>query len=118
MDRILIRDLLVQGVIGVYEAERQAPQEILINLAIEADLSRAGESDDLSDSLNYAEIAARARQIAETARRFTVEALAADLARMCLSDPRVQRVTVRVEKPTILTDCRSVGVEIERSRDV
>jgi 7,8-dihydroneopterin aldolase/epimerase/oxygenase len=66
--------------------------------------------------VNYAEIAAQARQITEKARRFTVEALATDLAKQCLSDPRVHSVRVRVEKPAILPGCRSVGVEIERSQ--
>lgn len=117
MDRILIKDLRVQGIIGVFEQERLEPQEILINLTLFADLRPAGDSDDINDSVSYAVIADQARHIAQTAGRFTVEALAADLARMCLQEPRIQRAIVRVEKPTILPGCASVGVEIERSQE-
>jgi dihydroneopterin aldolase len=47
----------------------------------------------------------------------TVEALATDLAKICLEDPQVERVRVRVEKPGAVRFTRSVGVEVERSRD-
>jgi FolB domain-containing protein len=117
MDQIIIRDLRAHGVIGVYAAERQAPQEILINLVLYTDLKPAGESDNLADTINYQQVAESVKRHAETARRFTVEALAADLAHLCLEIPEVSRVRVRVEKPTILPDCQAVGVEIERSRD-
>jgi dihydroneopterin aldolase len=50
------------------------------------------------------------------ARRFTVEALAEDIANLTLNSPKVQKVTVRVEKPGAVTGAQSVGVEIERSK--
>jgi dihydroneopterin aldolase len=54
---------------------------------------------------------------AESAARLTVEALANDLAKICLEEPNVQKVLLRVEKPGAVRFARSVGVEIERSRD-
>ncbi len=48
--------------------------------------------------------------------RFTLEALAEDIAQLCLEDPRVLKTTVRVEKPGAVRFSQSVGVEIERSR--
>jgi dihydroneopterin aldolase len=54
---------------------------------------------------------------AESAGRLTVEALATDLARLCLQEPGVQKVRVRVEKPGAVRFARSVGVEIERTRE-
>jgi dihydroneopterin aldolase len=50
----------------------------------------------------------------ESHQPFTVEALATDIARLCLAQPRVKRVRVRVEKPGALRFAHSVGVEIER----
>ena len=47
----------------------------------------------------------------------TVEALAADLAQLCLEVPRVEKVRVRVEKPGAVRFSRSVGVEIERTKE-
>lgn len=117
MDQVFIKDLLVRGIIGVNDWEREKPQDILINIAISADLSAAGESDDISDSVNYKTIAKRAQAKAETAQRLTVEALAADIAKLCLEEPGVLRVRVKIEKPNAVRFARSVGVEVERSKD-
>jgi FolB domain-containing protein len=116
MDQIFIRDLRAVGVIGIYDFERVTPQEILISLTLFTDLSRAGHSDNLEESIDYQKVAEQVKHHAETAHRLTVEALAEDLAEMCLAIPGVLEVRVRVEKPTILPICKSVGVEIERSR--
>jgi FolB domain-containing protein len=74
-------------------------------------------SDDIEDSVSYRTIAKRAQAHAESAGRLTVEALANDLARICLEEPGVARVLVRVEKPGAVRFTRSVGVEIERGRE-
>jgi FolB domain-containing protein len=116
MDKILIRDLVARGIIGIYEWEREEPQEILINLELFGDFSQAGNKDDLDLSVNYQTIAEKVLVHAETARRLTVEALAADLAQICLLESGVQKVKVRVEKPGAVRFARTVGVEIERSR--
>jgi FolB domain-containing protein len=117
MDKIIIKDLLVRGIIGVNDWERESPQDIQINIEIEADLSNAGASDDINDSINYRTIAKRTIAHAETARRFTVEALAADIAAICLEEPGAMKARVRVEKPGAVRFAKSVGVEIERSRE-
>ena len=115
MDQVFITDLVARGIIGIRDWEREKPQKMLINIVLFTDLHKAGESDDIQDCLDYSLIAKKILAHAETARRLTVEALAADLARLCLEDPRVQKVGVRVEKPAAVRFSRSVGVEIERS---
>jgi FolB domain-containing protein len=117
MDQVIIKDLLVRGIIGINDWERVNIQDILINIILFAELQRAGESDDIADCVNYRTVAKKVQAHAENARRFTVEALAADIARLCLEDPLVQKVRVRVEKPGAVRFSNSVGVEIERSRE-
>jgi FolB domain-containing protein len=109
MDKIFIKDLLARGIIGINDSERENPQEILINITLYTDISAAGKSD-----VNYKTIAKKAIQHAEKANRLTVEALAVDLADLCLQDTRVNKVYVRVEKPKAVRFADSVGVEIER----
>ncbi|MFN3309979.1 MAG: dihydroneopterin aldolase [Anaerolineales bacterium] len=116
MDKILIKDLVARGIIGINEWERENPQEILINITLYCDTRQAGKTDDIQYSVNYRTIAKQALAHAETAARLTVEALAEDIANLCLDDPKVQKVIVRVEKPGAVRFARSVGVEIERSR--
>jgi FolB domain-containing protein len=117
MDKIILKDLSARGIIGVYGWERTKPQELLINIELFVDLKAAGRFDDISESVNYQIIANNVLQFIESANRFTVEALAADIAQLCLDDERVQQVLVRIEKPSVISFTRSVGVEITRSRE-
>jgi FolB domain-containing protein len=113
-DKVEVRDLLVRGVIGVNDWEREVEQDILVNLTLFADLRAAAAEDDIDDTVNYRTVAKAVIEHIKTHEPFTVEALAADIARICLSQPNVTRARVRVEKPGALRFARSVGVEIER----
>ena len=117
MDKVFIKDLLVRGIIGVNESERESKQDILINVIVTLDARTAGETDDLADTVNYRTLAKKMQAYTESAARFTVEALANDLAKLCLEEKGVRKVLVRVEKPGAVSMVKSVGVEIERSRN-
>ena len=117
MDKVIIKDLLVRGIIGVNDWERERAQDILINIIVFTDTHTSAETDDIADCVNYRTLAKRTQKHAETSARFTVEALANDLAKICLEEKGVERVIVRVEKPGAVRFSASVGVEIERSRN-
>jgi FolB domain-containing protein len=117
MDKVIIKDLVARGIIGVNDWERKTAQEIVINITAFSDTHKAAESDKLVDCVDYRALAKRARMHAESAARQTVEALANDLAKMCLEDPAIKRVIVRVEKPGAVRFSASVGIEVERGRD-
>lgn len=117
MDKIIVKDLLARGIIGVNDWEREHAQDILINITLFTDTHKAAETDQVGDTVNYRTLAKLAQAHAETAARFTVEALASDLAKLCLKQVGVQKVIIRVEKPGAVRYSASVGVEIERSRD-
>ena len=116
MDKVFIRNLRARGIIGVNDWERRQPQEMLINIVLFTDNRAAEASDDIGHCVNYRTVAKKVLAHAEKAARFTVEALAGDIARLCLEEPGVQRVRVRVEKPGAVRFAESVGVEIERAR--
>ncbi len=117
MDKVIIKNLLARGIIGVRDWERKRAQDILINITLLTDTHRAAETDDIHDCADYSEVTKKVQTHAESAARLTVEALANDLAGICLAQNNVQKVIVRVEKPTAVRFAESVGVEIERSRD-
>lgn len=116
MDKVIIKDLLVRGIIGVNDWERKRAQDILINIILFTDTRHAGETDSITDCVDYSKMSKRVQAHAESAERLTVEALANDLAKICLEDKGVQRVILRVEKPGAVRFAKSVGVEIERDR--
>ena len=117
MDKVIIKNLLARGVIGVNDWERKRPQNILINLILYTDTRHAGETDDIIDCVDYTKISKKLLAHAESVNRFTVEALANDLANLCLQEIGVARVIVSVEKPGAVRFAESVGVEVERTRD-
>lgn len=116
MDKVFIKDLLVRGIIGINDWERENRQDILINVTLFSDLIKAGESDNIEDSPNYRTVAKKIIAHVEKANRYTVEALASDISKLCLEDKNVQKVIIRVEKPGAVRFSRSVGIEIERSK--
>lgn len=115
-DAIIITDLLASGIIGVKHPERDNPQDLLLNITLYKDLSVVGESDEISDTVNYS--SASKVLIAEVAvcAYHTVEALAVHLARLLLQTYAIDAVRVRVEKPKKVSQTTRVGAEVFRSR--
>jgi dihydroneopterin aldolase/D-erythro-7,8-dihydroneopterin triphosphate epimerase len=117
LDRIVIRDLLVRGIVGINAEERRDRQDVLVNVTMWADTRQAAASDDIGDAVNYRTIAKAMIAHIEDSQPRLVERLAADLAAICFAqDARVQAVEVSVEKPGALRFARSVGVVIYRQR--
>lgn len=116
MDKIIIKDLQVNGIIGIYDHERVTPQEMLINVMMYTDFRKAAETDDIANCVDYEKVAIIVKAYAQTSKRLTVEALAEDIARLCLEISGVQRVNIRVEKTQAISYTASVGVEIEREK--
>lgn len=116
MDKIIIRDLLLRGIIGINPDERVKLQDILINMVIWADIRQAANSDTIEDAVDYKSITKRVIQHVEESSDFLVEKLVTDLARIVIIEFGVERAMVRVEKPGALRFAESVGIEIERTR--
>ncbi len=114
MDRIYIRDLTVRCIIGVDEAERREKQDVVINLVIWTDLRKAAHSDDFADALDYRDLKKKVVSLVESSRHNLLEALAEDIATLCLQQAGVRAVQVCVDKPAALRFARSVAVEIRR----
>ena len=115
MDKIIIRDLRANALVGTLEREQKYRQEITAMLTLELDLSAAGKSDDLAKSVDYSEIARRAQEIMETRRFRLLEALGNALGEMLMEYPAIVRASVLLEKPRALS-CAHVGVEMTFDR--
>ncbi len=114
--RVFVRDLELMASVGVYELEKRYEQRLVVSLDLWVIDDYDGRSDSLSDVLDYAAVVAGVRTIVETGHTNLIETLAERIAAACLSDARVARVVVRLEKPDIVPGCRSVGIEIVRQR--
>ncbi len=116
-DQIQIKNLLLRAIIGINDEERRNRQDVLINLTLFADTRPAGESDEITDAVNYRTITKRIIALVEASRFFLVEKMAAEIADLCLENPQVESVRVSVEKPGALRFAQSVGITIERGRN-
>lgn len=119
MDQVHIIDLSVTGIIGIKPDERVNPQEILVNATMWVETSHAAQSDDIRDAANYRTISKAIIAHVEQGKPMLVERLVQEIADLIFdTEPRVQEVEVRVEKPGALRHARSVGITIRRSRVV
>ena len=113
--RILINDLVLDCSIGVHRHERDGTQRIRINLDLTVLESPNPIEDRLSNVLCYEDLIVKVRELATAGHVNLVETLAERLADLCLGEPGVQSVKVRVEKLDVFADAASVGVEISRT---
>jgi FolB domain-containing protein len=118
MDKVFIKDLHIQGILGIRDWERETPQDILVNVTVYTDIRPVSARDEIKICVDYSELAKEIRTLVEEAKRFTAEALAEDIARLCLGWKKVEKVVVRVEKPLAVMGASSVGVEIERPSQI
>jgi FolB domain-containing protein len=116
LDKIYIRDMKLSCIIGINEDERINQQDIIINIIIYTDLSKACKSDKIEDTVNYKELKKSIVTMTRTSSYYLIERLADHIMELCFKNSRVEKATVRVDKPFALTFARTVSVEITRTR--
>ena len=115
-DKVLINDLTVDAILGILPEERVQAQRVVINLTIFTDTQPAAKSQNIADTVNYAELSSQAAQLTVEGDYLLIESLVEDLAALTLDHPTAKAVTVRIEKPQAVSAAGSVGVEIYRQR--
>jgi len=115
MDKIIIRDLRVATLIGTLPQEKLDKQEVYVNIELGCDLSKAGTSDSIEDTIDYKKVKRAVLKHVESSDYNLLEALAESVAGICMDFKGVERVKVSIDKPGALRFARSVAVEIERS---
>jgi len=118
LDRIRIDALVVTTVVGVLPHEREIPQPLRIDLVISTDLSAAGISDDLGDTINYGAVAESVARVVRTSSDLLLERVAHRVAEVVLGFEGVEAVEVSITKmrPPIPEQLDSTAVQIRRHR--
>jgi dihydroneopterin aldolase len=116
MDIIFLRELKIETLIGVYEWEKRVPQTLQLDLEIALPDSRACQTDNIKDALNYADIV-RDIQTALASRHYNLlEALAESIAQILLDDFKAPWVKISVAKLNAIRGSKMVGISIERGQ--
>jgi 7,8-dihydroneopterin aldolase/epimerase/oxygenase len=113
---VFVKDLVIEASIGIYEVEKLKPQRIVVNIDLSVQEAKGPMPDDISHVVSYEIIVKKVEAIVAEGHVNLVETLAEKFAEACLKDKRVLAARVRIEKPDIIPNARSVGVEIERAR--
>ena len=113
-DKVFIKGLRAETVIGVYDWERKIRQPLVFDLEMATDNRAAAKEDDLTKAIDYAAISQRVIAEVESSSFELIETLAEHLAVIILEEFGVQWLQLRVLKPTAVAEADAVGVQIQR----
>jgi 7,8-dihydroneopterin aldolase/epimerase/oxygenase len=115
-DRVFLRGLTAECIIGFIDWERRVRQTVVIDLELPVDCGRAAVTDEVADTVDYKKVAKRVLAFIEASEFKLVETLAHRLALLLLEEFAIEWVRLQVNKPGAIRNSRDVGVVIERTR--
>ncbi len=115
-DLITIKNLRIVCIIGCKPEERVKPQEVRVTTCISCDCRKAGKSDRLEDTINYARLSEQFIRIATEGQFALIETLAERIAAFCLKESRVSQIEVTIEKPAAIPQADYAAVTITRKQ--
>ena len=116
-DRIYVEDLRVEGIIGIFEWEKETKQEISISYEIDQDNLKAANADKIEAATDYKSINKAIIAFVEGNKFELVETFAEKIAEMVIKDFNIDEIRLRVSKPGALRFSKDVGVIIERTTE-
>jgi dihydroneopterin aldolase len=115
-DRIFLRGLTAECVIGFIDWERRVKQTVVVDLELPVDCRQAAVTDDVNDTVDYKKVSKRVLAFIEASEFKLVETLAQRLAMLILEEFALEWLRLSINKPGAIRNSRDVGVAIERSR--
>ncbi|ASA55272.1 bifunctional dihydroneopterin aldolase/7,8-dihydroneopterin epimerase [Vibrio gazogenes] len=116
MDKVFIEQLVVVTTIGVYDWEQQIKQKLVFDIEMAHDNRPAGQSDDVTDALDYAQVSQKIIQYVENGRFLLIERVAEEVANLIMTTFTVPWLRIRLTKPGAVPQAAGVGVVIERGQ--
>ena len=115
-DRIFLRGLTTECIIGFIDWERRVRQTVVLDIEMPVDCRRASLSDEVADTLDYKQVAKRVLAFIAASEYQLVETLAHRVALLILEEFGVAWVRISLNKPGAIRNSRDVGVTLERTR--
>jgi D-erythro-7,8-dihydroneopterin triphosphate epimerase len=113
---IRIKNLRLRTVVGIQHWERKQPQDVIINIEMEFDGTKAAETDHIDDTVNYKVVKRKIIKEVENARYYLLDRLASQILKVVMKEKKVKRATVEVDKPQALRFADSVSVVCSSER--
>ncbi len=118
--RVFLRDCRVDLSIGIYQAEMQKTQPVIVSVELEAALphryqdrveSRLDRVIDYEQIYNFIQ-----QELPRMGHVYLLETLAEQVIEYCFRDIRVRKARVRLEKIEVFSSAAGAGIEITRNR--
>lgn len=115
-DRIFLRGLEIDCIIGFIEWERRIKQTVVIDIEMPVDCRRAALTDDVRGTIDYKKVSKRIISFVEASQFNLVETLAHSIAMLVLEEFQLEWVRLSVNKPGAIRGSKDVGISLERTR--
>ena len=113
---ILIKDFLVNEIIGIHKHEKIKKQKILFNIVIDVNQNTLPDEKDLTSVVDYEKITNKLSKLTKSKSYNFLESLAEDSFKEIFEDTRINSVKIKIEKPDAISNANSVGIEVYKSR--
>ena len=114
---VLIKDFIINEIIGIHTNEKINKQKIIFNIVINVNQNIYPDENDLSSIVDYEKITNKLKKLAKNKKYNFLESLAEDSFKEIFADKRINSVKIKIEKPDAIVNAQSVGVEVFKSRN-
>jgi 7,8-dihydroneopterin aldolase/epimerase/oxygenase len=114
---VLIKNFLINEIIGIHKHEKINKQKIIFNIVIDINQDTVPNENSLSSVVDYEQITNKLKNLAKNKNYNFLESLAEDSFKEIFEDRRINSVKIKIEKPDAILNAKSVGVEVFKSRN-
>ena len=114
---VLIKNFIIQEIIGFHEHEKIKKQKIKFNIVIDVDQNSLPNDKDIKSIVDYEKITDNLKNLTKRKKYNFLESLAEDSFKEIFEDKRINSVKIKIEKPDAIKNAESVGVEVFKTRE-
>ena len=113
---VLIKDFIVNEIIGIHKHEKINKQKIIFNIVIDVNQNTLPDENNISSIVDYEKITNKLKNLTKNKKYNFLESLAEDSFKEIFEDKRINSVKIKIEKPEAINNAASVGVEVFKNR--
>jgi FolB domain-containing protein len=113
---VLIKDFVINEIIGVHDFEKINKQKIIFNIVININQNTLPDESDISSIVDYEKITNKLENLTKNKNYNFLESLVEDSFIEIFKDKRISSIKIKIEKPDAIKNAKSVGVEVFKSR--
>jgi len=113
---VFIKDFIIREIIGIHEHEKIKKQKIKFNIVVDVNQNTLPNEKDIKSIIDYEKITNKLENLTKKRKYNFLESLAEDSFKEIFEDKRINSVKIKIEKPEVIKNAGSVGVEVFKTR--